>query len=235
MVPCCALYTPSELTSLQTLRYCRQDQRTRLLLLAYLSLHMLFLVSYLGPHMFVTFTNQTLLLSTVSVALSYLGSLKSKRFRRQTAFLAAHHLVFQLVAVSSCMVVLVYWSVLHGPVMAMFTDDAIARWHFTLVHILPALSVLANFTLTDIVFKNGHIRVLPWVFALPFGLVNCAATKISGAPIYHFLTWEDWRSPAIVLGLALFATALFYVFAKLTWVVKRTHGPVALRTRSRQI
>ena len=114
------------------------------------------------------------------------------------------------------MVVLVYWSVLHGSVMAESGDDAIAKWHFTLVHILPALTVLTNFALTDIVFKVDHIKVFPWVFGLAFGLINYTATRLSGEAIYFFLTWKDWLSPAIVMGLAFFATTVFYGLAKLS-------------------
>ena len=87
------------------------------------------------------------------------------------------------------MVVLVYWSVLHKSVMAEYADDAVAQWHFTLVHILPALTVLTNFTLTEIVFKDDHITVLPWVYGLTFGLINYTATRLFGEPIYFFLTW----------------------------------------------
>ena len=205
-----------------------------MLLIIYLALHIKFMLVYMNLSAFCTFTNQTLLLDLCSITLTYLVSRKKTPLKKNTAFLALHHLLFEVVCANNILMLTAYWSVLHTETMKEFAADQIMKTHYCLVHSLPALAVVANFVLSDVVLKTEHsFLLIP--LGLFFGFLNYCACAIQGKPLYFFLTWQDWTSPMLVLGLTLYISMMFYLLSVITWKIKRGlnwEGPIASRTRS---
>ena len=125
-----------------------------MLLIIYLALHIKFMLVYMNLSAFCTFTNQTLLLDLCSITLTYLVSRKKTPLKKNTAFLALHHLLFEVVCANNILMLTAYWSVLHTETMKEFAADQIMKTHYCLVHSLPALAVVANFVLSDVVLKT---------------------------------------------------------------------------------
>jgi hypothetical protein len=148
---------------------------------------------------------------------------------------------------------LVYWTLLHEECLVTYRElgGDIAVAHTYIVHSVPALAILINFLLTDVVIKTSHYKVLVWI-ALVFGFANYVATLKNKEPIYWFLTWEDWKSPAFIVALATVVSVMFVILGKVSWIIKRGNSnyseerdstrsprklspdyqPVASRTRS---
>lgn len=81
-----------------------------------------------------------------------------------------------------------------------------------IIHFIPLVTSILNFLLTDILFLKSHAYYLVYV-AVGYSMINFAATKAKGEPIYFFLTWEDYDSVLIVFGIMCFAYLLFYSLA----------------------
>lgn len=143
---------------------------------------------YMNFSAFLTFTNQTLLLDFCSINLTYLASRKKSTLKKNKAFLTLHHLLFEVVSANNILMLTAYWSVLHTQTMQEFASDPIMITHYCLVHSLPALAVVANFLISDVVLKSQHsILLIPLGFC--FGLINYCACMMQDRPLYFFLTW----------------------------------------------
>ena len=71
------------------------------------------------------------------------------------------------------------------------------------IHIFPAVAFCMNAMVTRFTPCRDHWRFFMPV-AILYAIVNYKETKRSGKPLYFFLTWEDWTSPAICFGLTVF-------------------------------
>ena len=148
------IYQRDDLTQkYQSFKHCHKAQKIRLAIIIYLTLHILFVTFYMGVDMFRTFTNQTLVLDLVSIGLTFLGSRKKTKLTKNRTFLSAHHLCFTTVVANNCLMLSIYWTLLHPLVMAEYNGDMPRKIHACLVHSLPAVAVLINFKLTDFVVK----------------------------------------------------------------------------------
>ena len=141
---------------------------------------------------------------------------------QKPSLLAVHHMLFEIVVGMESIVLLAYWSLLHKSSLEIYRriGGETAVVHTYLIHSLPALALLVNFLLTDLVIKASHCKMYVWL-ALVFGYANYVATIRNGEPIYWFLTWEDWKSPAIIVAIAVVVSAMYLILAHLSWIIKR--------------
>jgi len=60
--------------------------------------------------------------------------------------------------------------------------------------------------------------------SISYGIVNYAATKILGTPLYPFLTWNGWGTVVIMFLIAFGNTMLYFFIARLThWIKGKKH------------
>lgn len=86
-------------------------------------------------------------------------------------------------------------------------------------HIVPGLSAVLNFALTDVVIIRGHVKMVV-VIALIYGYVNYLETMARGKPLYWFLTWEDETSFYIYAGLMALFSILWLAICQMTRALK---------------
>ena len=99
--------------------------------------------------------------------------------------------------------------------MIKFKGDDFKILHMYLVHAFPSISLLLILATTDLQLSIGHWKgFLP--IAVIYAAVNCYATLSSGKPLYHFLDWQDYKSPLICAGLTLLFVGLYIIIAHLT-------------------
>ena len=55
---------------------------------------------------------------------------------------------------------------------------------------------------------------------LLYSLVNYRETRARGKPLYWFLTWQDWQTPAILTVIIAFVVLLWQAMAHLTMTGK---------------
>jgi len=56
--------------------------------------------------------------------------------------------------------------------------------------------------------------------AIFYSVVNFAASKYRGRALYPFLTWEDYTSPLLCVGITLFFCTLFWLVANMSHMWK---------------
>ena len=84
-----------------------------------------------------------------------------------------------------------------------------------MIHILPFLTTVGNFIVTDIVFMKSHgFKLSP--LGLVYLLLNYISTKRTGEPVYSFLPWNSISSLFVGLGILGFSVFLYEVFVYVT-------------------
>ena len=117
-------------------------------------------------------------------------------------------------------ILFVYWPVIHADFMVKYEDSPVTIVHMYLVHIFPTISLLIVYCTTErILIKASHSKVVVPLMIV-YSYLNYAEVKRRGEPIYWFLTWEDWTSPAIALVVGLLLIGLWGGTAKLTEIGK---------------
>ena len=99
-------------------------------------------------------------------------------------------------------VVSVYWPVIHPKTIEKHRVDgpyAKVLCQYC-VHTIPAIVCLINTYLTNCVLIRNMLKPLT-IIMVTYGTINFIGTKISGAPIYHFLHWESAETPILITVL----------------------------------
>ena len=118
-------------------------------------------------------------------------AIAASKYQLNFSLLAWHHMLFELSLIMNFIVVTVFWSVLAEGAFKKYQGNFMKILNSYWTHIVPALSVDINFTISDVTMKAKHGLVVP-IPALMYGYVNYVETKARKAPIYWFLTWEDY-------------------------------------------
>ena len=88
--------------------------------------------------------------------------------------------------------------------------------HMCLVHTWPILCLLV----TSMTVESLYLRAEHYKMLIPLALIyyplNYYETKTAGKPVYAFLTWEDYTSPLICIGIQVVFTLVWIALAKLT-------------------
>ena len=81
------------------------------------------------------------------------------------------------------------------------------------------MAIIVNYIWLDVRLAFSHVKSLVGM-AVVYGACNYYQTKISGKPVYHFLTWEDYTSFVIYLGLVIGFVGVYYGLSKLSFWLK---------------
>jgi hypothetical protein len=79
-------------------------------------------------------------------------------------------------------------------------QDPWLEFLFIYAHVWPGVTIFFNVIFSDVVFIKSHSKYMIPV-GLAYLLVNFLGTVIRGEPVYPFLTWKDYKSPLIGVGL----------------------------------
>ena len=129
------------------------------------------------------------------------------KVKNKISLLGWNHIIFELTLILELVITVVYWTIIHHVIIVEEVLELVI-FQLYLVHAFPFFSMVVNFLITDVVLIRSH-QVKFLYIALIYLLVNFAATKIRGKPVYHFLTWEDLNSLYIFLGISLGALFVF--------------------------
>ena len=156
------------------------------------------------------------------------------QIHKKRVWLRAHHVLFELLVPLNLLATTVYFTVLVGPVIESCLGDPIWILHSYLIHIVPLVSTIAVFCVTDIVMVAKHGLIL-----LPIGLLysvwNYYCVMSTGELIYWFLDWKDLTSPMILVGLDLGSLAVFTLMSYVTRQVRLWRYKRALADKHQHI
>ena len=145
---------------------------------------------------------------------------------------ALHHFLYTLMMGLTPIVVTVYWTVICKKKIAeieeQYKHDPEFRdlkiHHEYLVHSLPQFCGLLLMLLNKTKLIKSHYKMV-FVISVIYVVVNYIGTKKTGKPLYWFLTWQDWHSPAIACGLIALACLIFYCLAAFDeCLTEKIHG-----------
>ena len=142
---------------------------------------------------------------------------RDKAIESKKGKLAITHVFFEAALFMNLIVLTFYWGIIHSVEIDLYSG--LSRYHMYAVHSFPAIAFFINFLNTDIVVYDGHMKGLS-IFGLIYSATNAYNTITTGKPIYFFLTWEDYTSPLIVLGIYATFVLVYKSIAKLTRAVK---------------
>ena len=85
-----------------------------------------------------------------------------------------------------------------------------------LVHTWPSICLLmTSMTTESLYLREEHYKWL-LILAVVYYPINYWESKAAGKPVYAFLTWEDYTSPLIIIGIQVAFTLVWIALAKLT-------------------
>ena len=160
------------------------------------------------------FTNWAMHFSLLTnLLVSYFGSIADIHLHKGK--LVALHIVYEFAVISNVTVVLMYWGVIHNEVIHNF--EGYIKLHMYIVHIFPALGLFLTQKSTDMYLCTSH-----WILFVPVGIIyniiNYYATLQRGKPLYWFLTWEDYTSVFIVIGMQVAFSLIWIGLAKISQI-----------------
>ena len=130
--------------------------------------------SYWG--LLIYFTNWTLEITTLSIAMSILCSrdpeIETKRWK-----LAITHILFEAALFMNIIVIVFYWGLIHAHEIGNFKELGLI--HMYIVHSFPTIAFLINFLNTDIVVYDGHMKGLAFI-GLVYSVTNAYNTITTG-------------------------------------------------------
>ena len=77
------------------------------------------------------------------------------------------------------------------------------------------IAIVAHLSVTELYLARHHWKIIN-IFGFTYHLRYFIVTKMSGVAIYPFLTWEDWRSPALIVGVIGFFDLVWLMLAKIS-------------------
>ena len=132
---------------------------------------------------------------------------------------ALHHLMYTLMLFMTPIVVIMYWGVVHEKYMeeikAENSDPSVISEqinHSYVSHSVPGICAFLLLLISDTVLIQRHCWFLV-LFCSIYSFQNYLTVKQKGKPLYWFMTWQDWRSPALCTAITAFFVALFWASA----------------------
>ena len=123
---------------------------------------------------------------------------------------AVSHILFEVNSVCAALVLSVYWGHIHAEKKVEYANNPPHLFHTYIVHLWPQIFFFLDFITTDVKLIGWHAPYLFTPFVVAYSAVLYAGTVYFDKPIYSFLTFKNWKSPAILTGLVIFFM-IFYV------------------------
>ena len=194
-------------------------------ILSLLSCYYVTIIVWPLEELFTLFSNWTLHITTLSILLTIscskdqnINHLERNEIKSK---IAITHLMYTIAILFNLVVVSIYWTVIHPETMPKHRKNGppLRVTCQYMIHIIPAICCLINTIITNLVLLNGILTTILKLSTF-YLLINFTATKYHGTPIYSFLSWESWETPAIVVGLLVAFSALYLGMCKVDQVYK---------------
>lgn len=92
--------------------------------------------------------------------------------------------------------------------------------YLTVLHLAPLIFVFINFLLSDVEFLKRDVAMVA-LLGVSYIIFNFLVSKLSGLPVYPFLTWYDVRSLVSALVFILALAGIFMVLVILSAIIPR--------------
>jgi hypothetical protein len=120
---------------------------------------------------------------------------------------------------------LIFWSVLYPFENNSIERPKLSNWLEFMDHICPFVYVTIDWFLSGMKYEKSAIGINMSVVGA-YGIVNITYTKITGNPVYSFISWNSLISWTIGFALIPFFALVFYLeywltTVKLNWIHKR--------------
>lgn len=123
---------------------------------------------------------------------------------------------------------LFYWSFVRDEMLRTYNWDRRPDRNFMIfmsfLHIAPLVMVALNFLLSDIEFLKRDVAMIALI-AVTYIIFNFAVSKLSGLPVYQFLTWYDARSFVSAIVFILLLAGIFMLLVILSAIMPRKTEP----------
>ena len=98
-------------------------------------------------------------------------------------------------------ITLVYWSMLLPYVLKESWGTAVMIG-LSLIHAYPFLSLLIELFCTVHLMRKRHLFITI-IVGIVYVVVNITVTFARGDPVYPILTWREWQSAVLVVGVVV--------------------------------
>ena len=143
-------------------------------------------------NLFIFLTNIVMLLTCVCVLMALKNSQSWSRSsdKISTVTLTFTHILFEITTLLNCLVIGVYWSMLHPIFIARCEGRLEEILHMYFVHSFPTVCLFLVYLSTErLIMNETHIYKLIQPMLPIMVIQNYAATMAKGSPIYWFLDW----------------------------------------------
>ena len=165
----------------------------------------------------VFFSNWGLIMATLSIFLT-IKCAEDQNTHSKLHLLACNHILFEVSFLSGLIINGIYWNLIYPAKIKEETRLDVIFQMWTL-HLVPWISTLANFFITDIIFLRRHRRQIFWI-GFTYVISNLITTKMRGKPAYTFMTWSDPLSYMIAFSLVVIAVLVFNLFVLFSEILK---------------
>ena len=146
------------------------------------------------------FTHWTEVVGLISITLTIVVT-QIDDIHVRTNLLASHHMLYTLSIFMNLVTMMVYWGLLHEECPQKYGPEQMNIFVKCYnCHIVPPLVCAVNSLMTNCKLSAKYIPVLI-SFGLFYGGVNCYTTKVTGKPVYGFMTWQGFDSVLIIFGM----------------------------------
>ena len=123
--------------------------------------------------------------------------------------------------------VLFYYGVVKDEMHQSYKGTTNKDWHnsyfpmfLTMLHLVPFTFTFINFVLSDIEFLKKDVAMIALV-AVSYIVFNFLVSKLSGVPVYRFVTWHNLGSFVSALLFILAVCAVYMVLVMLSAILPR--------------
>jgi hypothetical protein len=180
----------------------------------------LYIAAFYYQPFYVHYTHTTywaLHLTLISLLLSFTaGGDKHNLSAREWALVTT-----ELALTFTTLAIIFYFSVVRDELKRDITrTDNYFHTYLRFLHIMPFVLVLTNFALSDIEFLKKDVAFVALI-AIAYVVLNLLVSKLSGVPVYPFVTWHDLRSFVSALIFVLVLCGIYMVCVMLSAILPR--------------
>jgi len=165
-------------------------------------------------------TNWGMLVSFACILfLMYCASIPDIKLYKRT--LCAVHILFEFASILNLVIPIIYWTLIHTHVIQNFKGYQLV--HMYTVHIFPTFGLFLMYKSMDISLCANHCFLFAPITIL-YSVINYLETKSREkrclGPQYWFITWKDYTTIVICIGIFVVFSMFYIGLAKLTKLTK---------------
>ena len=158
----------------------------------------------------------------------------SKTYRNKPRLMATNHFLLSLAIYSQLILTFLYWAQLNEHLVKRNRHQKHAAWYHYLTHSLPALAIICNFCVTDMILYRKHAKLVSLGVLLALGYSFMAKQVTGEVSNKWYLRWQDpYMSLAVVIFCTITPALIVYALAAASEILKRRRLPIIERLPSK--